>query len=365
MNVPRPRPVAAALLLALSAMLAAGVAACGGSGADLSAWDRDPIVPGYSMADVNIGDPFSAVQGVHGEPERKLKDGGYHYAYFARTREGGNIDDPASWRLVVTLYDNGNGFLDAEDEVGSIEVSSPYYGLTAGGVGLGSTAGEVEAEFGECESVSETRGPDGEELQLYSYVQKGVDFLLSGRDGVITIVVTSYGGLRAVEEDEGDGAQGGLFGTFETAPIIPGQTAAGINVGEEFRAVRKIFGDPDSTGFTTEGLVYATYTGGYGPWKLNIYLEDKDGSHSLGDFDLVVSIAVRHPYAGRTPKGVGISSSTADAAAEFGPPERQNDVKHQGEDLTIMEYNTKGIVFAAKSGSGEIIEIDVNRPLAP
>jgi hypothetical protein len=111
--------------------------------------------------------------------------------------------------------------------------------------------------------------------------------------------------------------------------------------------------------------VYATYTGGYGPWKLNIYLEDSDGNNALGDFDVVVSVSVRYPYAGLTPKGVGISSSTAGAIAEFGPPEKQSDVEYQGEALTILEYNTKGIVFAARAGTGEIIEIDVNRPLTP
>ena len=90
---------------------------------------------------MNIGDPFSAVQEIHGDPERNLKDGGYHYAYYGRTREGGAVDDPASWRLVVTLYDNGNGYLDAEDEVGAIEISSPYAGRTSGEVGIGSSPG--------------------------------------------------------------------------------------------------------------------------------------------------------------------------------------------------------------------------------
>jgi hypothetical protein len=360
-------PVAVILLSTALLVFMVTLAACGGGdGEDLSSWERDPIVPGYSMADVNIGDPFSAVQEMHGDPEQKLKDGGYQYAYYGRIREGGKIDDPASWRMVVTLYDDGNGYLDAADEVGSIEVSAPYYGLTTGGVGIGSTAGDVEGEFGQCESITETQGPNGETLLQYSYVEKGIDFLISRRDGVITVVVTAYGGLRPAGEDNGgDDAQGGLFGVYGSAPIIPGQTLAGINVGDEFRAVRDIYGGPDSTGFTTEGLVYATYTGGYGPWKLNVYLEDKDANNSLGDFDTVVSISVRSPYAGLTPKGVGISSSTTGAVAEFGPPEIQSNVNYQGEDLTILEYNSKGIVFAARSASGEIIEIDVNRPLAP
>ncbi|RJP28299.1 MAG: hypothetical protein C4536_12775 [Actinobacteria bacterium] len=353
------------MFLAALAVIATGIAACGsGGGEDLSAWDHDPIVPGYSMADVNIGDPFQAVLDIHGEPEQKLKDGGYLYAYYARTREGGRIDDPASWRMVVTLYDNGNGYLDAEDEVGAIEVSTPYYGTTSGGVGIGSSPGDVEGEFGPCESISETQGPEGENIQLYYYDQKGVEFLISPPDGAITVLVTAYGGLRPVEEEEGtDDAQGGLFGVYSSAPIVPGQTAAGINVGDEFRTVKEKYGGPDSTGSTTEGLVFATYTGGYGTWKMNVYMEDMDKNDSLGDFDIVVSISVRHPYEGKTPMGVGIGSPSADAMKEFGSPERQTSLMHQGEELTIMEYNAKGIVFAFNSASGAIVEIDVNRPL--
>ncbi|MDD3719296.1 MAG: hypothetical protein PHP28_11615 [Actinomycetota bacterium] len=365
MKTRRAGPVSVFLLYALLILFTLSLAACGGGGEDLSSWERDPIVPGYSMADVDIGSPFSAVQEIHGDPDQKLKDGGYHYAYYGRIAEAGKIDDPASWRMVVTLYDNGNGYLDAADEVGSVEVSAPYYGATLSGVGIGSSPGDIEAEFGPCESVSETRGPGGEDLALYSYPHRGIDFLVSRRTSVITVIVTAYGGLETVDAAGGADAKGGLFGIHGAAPIVPGQTAAGIIIGDEFRSVRDKYGGPDSTGSTTEGLVFATYTGGYGTWKLNVYLEDSDGNDSLGDFDLVVSISVRFPYAGRTPKGVGIASSTADAVKEFGPPERQTNATHQGEELTILEFNSKGIVFAARAASGEIVEIDVNRSLAP
>ncbi len=358
------RPVKPLLTLAALLLLSVTIAACGGGGEDLSAWDHDPMVPGYSVADVNIGDPFSAVQELHGEPEQKLRDGGYHYAYYFRTREEGRIDDPASWRLVVTLYDDGNGYLDSGDEVGAIEVSFPYHGLTSGGVGIGSSPGEVEGEFGPCENITETLGPDGKRIMLYSYSQRGIDFLISPPDGVITVLVNAYGGLRPHEEEGSmDEAQGGLFGTYSSAPIIPGQTAAGINIGDDFRSVKEKYGGPDNTGFTTEGLVYAAYTGGYGTWKLNVYMEDMDQNHALGDFDAVVSISVRHPYEGTTPQGVGIGSPSSNVLTEFGPAERQSIAMHQGEELTIMEYNSRGIVFAVNAASGQIVEIDVNRPL--
>lgn len=349
----------------LAVALALSAAACGKGGQDLASWERDPIVPGYSLAEIEIGASFSSVQDVHGDPDDKRKEGGYLYAYYGRTREGGHIDDPASWRLVVTLYDNGNGYLDAEDEVGGVEVSAPYYGRTAGGMGIGSTPQDIEGEFGKAESVTSSRGPEGKVLELYSYLQRGVEFLASPEEGVITVLVTSYGGLRPAESGGQDGGKaGGVFGSYASAPIVPGQTAAGINVGDDFRAAKELYGSPDSSGFTTEGYVFATYTGGYGTWKLNLYLEDQDKNEALGEFDTVVSISVRSPYQGKTPKGVGIGSSSNDVIKEFGSPERQSTVSHQGEEMTIMEYNSKGIVFAVRAGSGEVVEIDVNRPLS-
>jgi len=356
--------IAGALLLLTLALAVTAFPGCGKGGEGLPAWQRDPIVPGYSVAAIEIGSPFSAVQEVHGDPEEQRSDGGYLYAYYGRTREGGRLDDPASWLLVVTLYDRGNGYLDPEDEVGAVEVSAPYAGRTSGGVGIGSTVEEVEREFGPCASVSASS--EQGELLLYSYSDRGVEFLISPREGVITVLVTAYGGLRPVEETAGgDAGDRGVFGSHKADPILPGQSAAGISIGSDFRSVRELYGMPDSSGHTTEGLVYATYTWGYGTWKLTLYLEDRDKGKGLDDFDTVVSICLRHPYAGRTPKGVGIGSSQADVLKEFGTPERQTTGLHQGEEATILEYNAKGIVFALRVPGGEVLEIDVNRPLVP
>jgi hypothetical protein len=365
MNENGRKPLTVCISLMALAMLAMLITACGGGGDSLATWEDDPIVPGFSVAEVNIGDPFSAVQQIHGDPVENRKDGGYLYAYYGRTQEGGRIDDPASWLMVIILYDNGNGYLDAEDEVGAVEVSDPYYGLTAGGVGIGSSQKDVEDEFGPCENTASAEGQEGGQLLLCSYSDIGVEFLLSRRDGVITVVITADGGLRPAESDENGGdAQGGLFGQYEAAPIVPGQTVAGINVGDEFQTVKEKYGGPDNSGFTTEGLVFATYTGGYGSWKLNVYLEDSDGNDSLGDFDIVVSISVRSPYVGKTAAGVGIGSPSADVLKEFGPPESQDTSLHQGEEITIMQYNSKGIVFAVKASDEVVLEIDVNRPLS-
>lgn len=357
------RPFPAAVSAAGALLIAVSCVACGG-GVPERTWESDPIVPGYSLADINIGDPFSAVREVHGDPDVYRREGGYLYAYYGRTREKGGIDAPASWLLVVTLYDQENGYLDDEDEVGAVEVSSPYSGKTSGGVGIGSSAQEVEGEFGACPSISSTPSPGGGELLLYSYTERGVEFLISPLEGVVTVMVTAYGGLRPVREGEEEGGgQGGLFGAHQGDPIVPGRSAAGIAVGDEFRAARRIYGPPDVSGATTEGLVYATYTGGYGTWKLTLYLEDADDNGELGDFDTVVSICLRYPYAGKTPKGVGIGSLQADVLKEFGTPQRQSTAMHQGEQTTIMEYNKAGIVFALKAATGEVVEIDVNRPL--
>jgi hypothetical protein len=355
------RVILASIVMALPVAL---LASCGGASVRTASWEDDPIVPGYSVAEINIGDKFSTVMEVHGDPDERRRDGGYQIAYYHKTREGGNLDDPDSWRIVITLYDNGNDYLDGEDEVGAVEISAPYTGLTSGGVGLGSTPQEVEAEFGPCENVTSSEGPKGERLQLYSYTARGVDFLFSERKEVITVIVTAYGGLRSVQEKGGEfDAQGGLFGVHQTAPIIPGQSGADINIGDEFRTVKEKYGSPDSSGSTTDGLVYATYTGGYGSWKLNLYLEDLDKNGSLGDFDSVVSIGLRHPYAGKTPKGVGIGSTQADVVKEFGAPQRESTIYIQGEETKILEYNTRGIVFALSMPSTVVKEIDVNRPL--
>ncbi|MGQ9476019.1 MAG: hypothetical protein ACUVSI_07985 [Actinomycetota bacterium] len=356
--------VSVAFLFLALAFAALTLSGCRKGGEDRAGWQGGPIVPGYSAADIEIGSTFSAVLKVHGEPDDHRREGGYIYAYYRRTREGGRIDDPAAWLLVVTLYDQGNGYLDPEDEVGAIEVSAPYEGRTSGGVGIGSAVAEVEGEFGPCPSVSVTPSEGEGELLLYSYMDRGVEFLVSPEKGVLTVVVTAYGGLRPFKEkSEGRTAEEGVFGSHRADPIIPGQSAAGITVGSEFRAVKELYGLPDSEGHTTEGLVYATYTWGYGSWKLTVYLEDRDQGKGLDDYDTVVSVCLRHPYAGRTSKGVGIGSSQAEVIKEFGPPERQTTGLHQGEQVTVMEYNAKGIVFAVRTQTGEVMEIDVNRPL--
>jgi hypothetical protein len=226
---------------------------------------------------------------------------------------------------------------------------------------LGSTPEDIEGEFGPCDNISQT----GAGLELYSYDARGVDMLLSEQHEVITVIVTAYGGLRNVTENEDlSGTQGGVFGIYQQAPIIPGQSAAGINIGDEFQAVKEKYGNPDDSGSTTEGLVFATYTWGYGSWKLNVYLEDKDKNSSLGDYDTVVSISVRNPYQGKTPKGTGIGTLEAAVTKEFGVPQNQTTSQHQGEETRILEYNTRGIVFALSMPSGLVQEIDVNRPLS-
>lgn len=361
----RRTPFGAGLVAVVSCILvfASALSGCGRERKPAPTWDRDPIVPGYSLADIDIGKPFSEVQAVHGDPDDHRKEGRYIYAYYGRLREGGGIDDPCSWRLVVTLYDQGNGYLDPGDEVGAVEVSAPYAGMTSGGIGMGSTAEEVEGEFGKCPNRSTTTGPEGEALTLYSYPERGVDFLVSDRRGVVTVVVTAYGGLRQLEDEEGDVRdREGVFGPYQGAPIVPGKTAAGVNLGDEFQVVKKMYGLPDASGFTTEGLVYATYTGGHGSWKLSLYFEDRDHNKALGDYDVVLSICVRAPYSGKTPKGVGIGSTQAQVIREFGKPERQTTLMHQGEQTSIMEYNAKGIVFATSALSGVVVEIDVNPP---
>lgn len=142
---------------------------------------------------------------------------------------------------------------------------------------------------------------------------------------------------------------------------MPGSSCAGINIGDNFLWVKDLYGLPNLSGSLGEGLVFASYTGGTGSWKLNLYLEDTDGDRKPGDYDVVISVGVRSPYAGKTPKGTGIGSRQGDVSKEFGPPEFEDKRIIGGESINIWQYPKKGIVFAINASSGEVVEIDVNR----
>lgn len=350
---------------ALAALLLAALAAggCGGGpGRERDAPEYGPVVPGYSLARVDIDAPYSSVREVLGEPDEYEYKNGYVYAYFGRAREDAHREDPESWHYVVVLYDDGDHDLSDGDTVGQVEVTGPYHGTTSGKNGLESTPREMLGEFGEFDGSSAAEF-GGRTYRSYVFTRRGFEFVAEeGTDRVVTLVVTPLGGLkparnpgRSYEVSSGD-----VFKHTGAEPVVPGSSLAGIDIGDNFLWVKDLYGLPNLSGNLGEGLVYATYTGGAGGLKLNLYLEDADRDERPGDYDVVISIAVRFPYAGRTARGVGIGSRQADVGREFGPPEFQQTANMGGEAVQLWQYPSKGIVFAINETSG-VQEIDVNR----
>ncbi len=324
--------------------------------------EHAPIVPGFSLAGIDIDSGFSTVREIYGEPEAKIYEGGYLHLYYGRLKQEVERDFPGAWHLVLILYDNGNGELDDSDRVGQIEVSEPYYGTTLKQNGLGSSPRDLEDEFGECSSVS--RLDMGSAIFLnYAYSRVGVEFLVEEASGqVITVVVTAQGGLKPAAFSDGNlqVSTGDVFLVTGREPILPGVSAAGIKVGDLYSRVKEIYGLPNQTGSNDE-LVYASYTGGSGGWKLTVYMEDTDKNRRPGDFDIVLSINLRYPYAGKTPRGVGIGSTSMDVSREFGAPSIKERTTMGGPIIQIWQYPEKGIVFAIDEETSRVVEIDVNR----
>ncbi len=349
-----------AALLALAALASGGCG--GGDGSERNAPEYGPIVPGYSLARLDIDAPLSTVRETLGEPDEYDYRNGYVYAYFQRMQEAASPEDPEAWHYVVVFYDDGDQDLGEGDRVGQIEATAPYYGTTSGKNGLESTPQEMLGEFGEFDGSS-TAEYDGKTYRSYVFTRRGFEFIAEeGTDRVVTLVVTPLGGLKP-SQDPGktyEVSNGDVFKATGNEPVVPGASAAGIDIGDNFIWVKDLYGLPNLSGSLGEGLVYATYTGGYGGWKLNVYLEDTDQDDRPGDYDIVISIAVRYPYNGRTAKGVGINSKQADVSKEFGTPETEQKTNMGGEATLLWQYPSKGIVFAINETSG-VQEIDVNR----
>lgn len=352
------------IALALAALIVTG-AGCGGNDEleRRKAPEYAPIVPGYSLAKLDIDAPYSSVRGVYGDPDEYVYKDGYIYAYYQRINEDAARDDPEAWHLVVVLNDNGNRDLDDQDSVGQIEVSDPYYGTTSGGNGLGSTPQELLDELGQFDGSSVAKFY-GKPYRSYTFSRRGFEFMEAEEDQrVVTLVVTPMGGLKPAQSSGKQYVEsnGDVFKATRNEPVVPGSSLAAINIGDNFLWVKDLYGLPNLTGNLGEGLISASYTGDMGGWKLNIYLADTDQDEKPSDYDSVISIAVRAPYEGKTPKGVTIGSKKADVTREFGPPEIEESGSMGGEAVLIWQYTSRGIVFAINATTGEVLEIDVNK----
>ncbi|MHB8780215.1 MAG: hypothetical protein ACYC55_02360 [Candidatus Geothermincolia bacterium] len=355
------------LAIAFSLALPA-LAGCGEPRALREGPEYEPIVPGYSIAGVDIGSDYSRLRQAAGEPYDAQQREGYLILFYQPTDRyeftAPADNRPGAWHMVATLYHASD---DPEpldtDKLASLELSAPYYGTTAAGNGLGSTREQIEAEFGTAESASDVIVDEPPlTITCLSYPTRGVQVLLEPETGALTYVVTEMGGLKPVviEDEERDRQpQGTVFGEQLAAAILPGAQLSGIGVGMPWQQVKAIFGPPDATGATTEGAVTAAYTGGYGNWKLCVHFEDLEKNRELTDFDPVVAICVTAPYAGTTKRGNGIGSTAASWKKEFGTPDMQQRTSIMGQDAQIWYYLSQGLVVAMETTGMTAIEVDV------
>jgi hypothetical protein len=359
------RNVVLALALVVLAPALACTPGCGRRSPDTSGPEYAPIVPGYALAGVDMETPFREVRQRMGEPDEHYYQSGYIHAFYGRLKERASLDDPEAWHFVLTFLDDGDRELGDDDAVGQVEAGAPYHGTTVNGNGLESTPQDFVNELGEYDGASRAEYGDATYV-TYTFARRGFGLVAREEEGgqrIVTLIVTPHGGLKPAREKgkEYEEAVGDIFRDTGNEPVLAGASCAGIDIGDNFLWVKDLYGLPNLSGSLGEGLCYASYTGGTGGWKLNIYLEDTDGDRAPGDFDPVISIGVRAPYAGRTPKGTGIGSRQTDVTKEFGPPEFEEKRNIGGDTINIWQYQTKGIVFAVNAATGEVVEIDVNR----
>ena len=111
----------------------------------------------------------------------------------------------------------------------------------------------------------------------------------------------------------------------ELSLIVPGKGAAGIKLGDPFKNVEKLYGEPDNPLGVNRQFSYR---------KLNIGL-----SGFVDDENLVSDIFVARPNKAKTVGGNGIGSSLKHVEGELGNAEQIND------DLHLHWYWKKGISF--------------------
>lgn len=338
---------------------------CGKDGEEVSTPLTEPIVPGYSLAGLLIGESFAAVEEKLGAADSREAMPGYIVLLYSIGQEpheeNGNMQAP---NLRVTFYDHNHDQTIADNElVGKIEVTMPYTGITYEGNGIGSTPEQIQEEFGEIEDPLAS-DPEGI-FKFYSYTEQGIEFALDKEnERAFSVSVFERGGLKPVpipEYADGNGAEGdGIFRGFESEPVLAGTSVAGIAIDSSYSEVIQVLGEADEIR-TSPGFIELAYTGGYGNWKCMVTLLDNDNDRQPGEFDTVVSIAVKFPYQGTTPGGVGIGSNASLVSSEFGDPSAKRQEVIEGKKGEVWEYPNRGIVFAVESSSNTVVEINVNK----
>ncbi len=153
-------------------------------------------------------------------------------------------------------------------------------------------------------------------------------------------------------------------------PIVPGYSAAGINIGDDYAAIQALYGEPESSE-VQQGYVTIFYqsTGRYGDlvpgdarpaaWHLIFILNDEPRDGVATATDTVASIEVAEPYKGKTIGGVGVGSDRATVEAEFGSPEQTTvmNTKNPDAEITACFYSAKGVDFLVEKDAGVLVAI--------
>ena len=105
------------------------------------------IIPGNRAAGIHLGDPFNAVIALYGKP-----------------------DDPIGRNRLFIYRDIGiSGFVDNSRNVDDLFIQRPNKSKTPGGIGVGSTLKQVEAEFGPAEEIEDRN-------KSHWYWARGINF---------------------------------------------------------------------------------------------------------------------------------------------------------------------------------------------
>lgn len=161
----------------------------------------------------------------------------------------------------------------------------------------------------------------------------------------------------------------------ESEPLVPGYSAAGINIGADYATVKALYGEPEYTR-TQEGYVTIFYqtTGRYealapgderpAAWHLVFILYDEPRGGIADEGDTVVSIEVAEPYLGKTAGGIGLGSDRPALEEEFGPPDQTAVLATENPDavITTCFYPGRGVDFLVEEKTGVITAIGGPKP---
>lgn len=120
------------------------------------------IIPGNRAAGIHLGDPFNTVIALYGKQDDPIDRSGF-FAY---------------WDDNIGL----SGFVDDDNTVRSLFIQRPNKSKTPGGIGVGSTLKQVQAEFGPAEEIK-----DGQ--KKHWYWARGIQFTYDDESKVESIYI--------------------------------------------------------------------------------------------------------------------------------------------------------------------------------